>query len=153
MAQYGNGLALPPAQTGDYRIVFGIKPVARQRREIIHQRFDIIHAMRARRMARHLGFLPGIQIFIKPLHLLGHLDFELLDLVKNIHRALGLPDTAQFVNFAFQFGYRFFKLQIGLHWLFAPLPAIWLTFARHARGKPPIRHDYLSFAIRRLCAW
>ena len=94
MAQNGNGLTLPATQTSDHGIIFGIQPVARQRREVIDQRFDIIHAMRPRGMARHLGFLPSIQIFIKPLHLLGDLDLKLLNLVENIHRALGLPDAA-----------------------------------------------------------
>ena len=121
MAQNGHALALPTAQPGHNGMVFRIKAVTRQRGKIIDQSLNIIAAMRAIGVARHLRLLPRVEIFIKLLNLVGHFALKTVNLFNQIN-AVSRAGIAQLANLPFQLGNRFFKFQITLahHLPFAP---------------------------------
>ena len=59
VAHDDDGNAAQPAETALDRLVVGEGAVAGQRHEIVHQRADVVKEVRALRMARDLGLLPG----------------------------------------------------------------------------------------------
>ena len=129
MPQNGHTLALPTAQPGHNGMVFRIKTVTRQRGEIIDQSFNIIAAMWAIGVARHLRLLPRVEIFIELFNLVRHFAFKTVDLFNQIN-AIGCAGIAQFANLTLQRGNRFFKFQIALahHLPFAPKLGRFLPF-------------------------
>ena len=62
MADHHDGAAAEAAEPADDRLVLGEVAVAGQRREVLDQRVDVVEAMRALGMARHLRLLPGREL-------------------------------------------------------------------------------------------
>ncbi|CAI8199247.1 MAG: Uncharacterised protein [Alphaproteobacteria bacterium] len=91
--------------------------------------------MRPRGVARHLRFLPRVEIFIELFNLVGHFALKTVYLFHQIN-TFGRAGIAQFANLPFQTGNRFFKFQIALGHGFPYAPKLgrflpfWQVFRR-----------------------
>ena len=98
--------------------ILGELAIARQRREFGDQTVDIVNAVRPLRMARHLRFLPGIELGIQAgqglLGLLLQLRYLLFD-GDSIFRLSPGGEGFQLGDLAFQLGDPVFEVEIDFH--------------------------------------
>ena len=124
MAKDADRTAAKPAETADDRGVLAKLPVTRERCEIAHERFDTVAEMRPLRVPRDLRLLPGREIGIKIGKRLLGLGFEPRQFLANGNGVALRRELAQLQNLGFEFGNRFFKVEIGAHCRRACLPRV-----------------------------
>ena len=124
LAQDADRTAAKPAETADDRGVLAKLPVTRERREIAHKRLDTVAKMRPLLVPRDLRLLPGRQIGIKIGKRLLGLGFEPRQFLANGNGIALRREHAQLQNLGFEFGNRFFKVEIGAHCCRTCLPRV-----------------------------
>ncbi len=110
-----DAFAAEAAETADDRIVVAELAVAGERHEIGDQGVDEFETMRALRMARDLGFLPGRQFFVEFPQRLRRLGLKPRDFLFDLDLAAVGLNGAQFLDLGFEFGKRFFEIEVGAH--------------------------------------
>ncbi len=116
VANDAHALAAESSEAADDRGIVPELAVARERNEIRDQPGNVIEAVRALRMTRHLSFLPGRKICIQFLQSLRGFHFKVADLFADRDGVSGLTHCAQFLDLGLQFGHWFFKVEITSHW-------------------------------------
>src|SRR6185437_17166024 len=79
MANDAHALAAEPTEAADDRRIVAELAIARERNEIRDQSGNVIEAVRALRMTRHLSFLPWREICIQFLQSLRGFHLEVVD--------------------------------------------------------------------------
>ncbi len=85
MADHHDRAILEPREATQNRLVLGEFAIPGKRRVFLKQRFDIVAAMRAVRMPRHLAFAPGRQLLVEILEHVRGLAVESRGLGLDIH--------------------------------------------------------------------
>src|SRR6185312_2591454 len=107
--------AAEPTEAADDRRIVAELAIARERNEIRDQSGNVIEAVRALRMTRHLSFLPWREICIQFLQSLRGFHLEVVDLLTDCDGVSGFAHRAQFLDLGLQFGHWFFKVEITSH--------------------------------------
>jgi hypothetical protein len=115
VADYHDGLVVETGEATHDRVVIGEVAVACQRCVFGEQRVDVIFAVRTFRMTRDLAFAPGGQLFVEILEQFLGLAVQGLGLVRDVHFLVLTRHCTQFFGFAFNFGQRFFEVEVVGH--------------------------------------
>src|SRR6202043_3686781 len=132
-----DAFAAKPAEPADDRLVLAELAIARERREIGHQRTDVVEAVGPFGMARDLGLLPGRQLGIEVFQRLQRLRLEPHDLLADRDAVAARLDRAQFLDLGFEFRHRLFEVEIAAH--SSRGPAVEWIKRRWPRAKPPFK--------------
>ena len=113
LSEHADAFAPEAAEACHQRGILAELAVAGERGEFGDQRVDVIDAMRALRMSRHLGFLPGRQARIEVFQSLRRLLLDACNLLGDVAAAGG--QRAQLVDLRIELGDGLFKIQVAAH--------------------------------------
>ena len=109
MSDHHNRPAAETRKAAEDGIVIHELAVARQLLEFLEQVFDVVEKVRSLGMARHLRFLPRVEVGIDVLELLVCLLAQLADFFLHCDAAGGF----EFGDLLFEIGDGLFKVEIG----------------------------------------